>query len=90
MLPYKSHKDDNNTETKARLVVKGFMQRKGVNCNQAAAPKPASASVKTVLAVAHKMGFTIHHRDIKQVYTNAKLDCKIVTKRPGGCELSGN
>ena len=24
------------------------------------------------------MGFTIYHRDVKQAYTKAKLDCKIV------------
>ena len=61
-----------------------------MNYNQTATPTPAAASVKTVLAVANQMGFTIYHLDVKQAYTKAKLDCKIVTKLPGGCgELSG-
>ena len=35
------------------------------------------------------MGFTIYHLDVKQAYTRAKLDCKIVMKLPGRCgELS--
>ena len=66
------------------------MQREGVNYNQTAVPTPAAAFVKTVLAVASQMGFTIYHLDVKQAYTKAKLDSKIVMKRPGGCgELSG-
>ena len=36
------------------------------------------------------MGFTIYHLDVKQAYTEAKLDCKIVMELPGGCgELCG-
>ena len=36
------------------------------------------------------MGFTIYHLDVKQAYTKARLDNKIVMKLPGGCgELSG-
>ena len=31
------------------------------------------------------MGFTIYHLNIKQAYTKAKLDCKIVMKLPRGC-----
>ena len=90
VLSYKSDKDGSITKTKARLVAKGFMQREGVNYNQTAAPTPAAASVKTVLAVANQTGFTIYHLDVKQAYIKAKLDCKIVIKRPGGCgELPG-
>ena len=66
------------------------MQREGVNYNQTAVPTPAAGFVKTVLAVASQMGFTIYHLDVKQAYTKAKLGCKIVMKLPGGCgELSG-
>ena len=36
------------------------------------------------------MGFTIYYLDVKQAYTKATLDCKIVMKLPGGCgEQSG-
>ena len=49
-----------------------------MNYNQTATPTPAAASVKTMLAVANQMGFTIYHLDVKQAYTKAKLDCKIV------------
>ena len=79
VLSYELDKDGNITKTNARLVAQGFMQREGVNYNHTAAP--AAASVKTVLAVANQTGFTIYHRDVKQAYTKAKLDCKIVMKR---------
>ena len=89
VLSYKSNKDGNITKTKARLVAKGFMQREGVNYLQKSAPTPAVASVKTMLVVANEMGFT-YHLNVKQAFTKAKLDCKIVMKLPGGCgELSG-
>ena len=90
VLSYKSNKDENITKTKARLVAKGFMQREGVNYLQTLAPTPAGASVKTMLVVANEMGFKTYHLDVKQAFTKAKLDCKIVIKLPGGCgELSG-
>ena len=90
VLSYKSNKDGNITKTKARLVAKGFMQREGVNYLQTSAPTPAGASVKTMLVVANKMGFKTYHLDVKQAFTKANLDCKIVMKLPGGCgELSG-
>ena len=81
VLSYELDKDGNITKTNARLVAQGFMQREGVNYNHTAVPIPAAASVKTVLAVANQTGFTIYHRDVKQAYTKAKLDCKIVIKR---------
>ena len=90
VLSYKPNKDGNTTKTKARLVAKGFMQREGVNYLQTSAPTPAGASVKTVLVVANEMGFKTYHLDVKQAFTKAKLDCKIVMKLPGGYgELSG-
>ena len=73
VLSYKSDKDDNITKTRARLVAKGFMQGEGVDYTQTAAPTPAATSVKTVLAVANQMGFTIYHLDVKQAYTKANL-----------------
>ncbi|CAN0478345.1 unnamed protein product, partial [Ascophyllum nodosum] len=90
VLSYKSNKDGNITKTKARLVAKGFTQRQGVIYLQPSAPTPAGASVKTMLVVANEIGFKPYHLDVKQAFTKAKLDCKIVMKLPGGCgELSG-
>ena len=90
MLSYKSNKDGNIIKTKARLVGKGLMQREGVNYSQTSAPTPTGASVKTMLVVANEMGFKTFHLGVKQAFTKAKLDCKIVMKLPGGCgELSG-
>ena len=83
MLSYKSNKDGNITKTKARLLAKGFMQREGVNYLQTSAPTPAGASAKTMLVVANEMGFKTHHLDVKQAFTKAKPDCKIVMKLPG-------
>ena len=43
-----------------------------------------------MLVVANEMGFKTYHLDVKQAFTKAKLDCKIIMKLPGGCgELSG-
>ena len=66
------------------------MQREGVNCHQRYAPTPAAASVKMVLAVANQLKYTTYHLGVKQAFTQAKLDCKVTMKLPGGCgELSG-
>ena len=43
-----------------------------------------------MLVVANKMGFKTYYLDVKQAFTKAKLNCRIVMKLPGGCgELSG-
>ena len=46
VLPFKSHNDGQTTKTKARLVVKGFMQSEGLDYLRMSAPTPAAASVK--------------------------------------------
>ena len=66
------------------------MQREGVNYLQTSAPTPAGALVRAILVVTNEMGFKTYHLDVKQAFTKAKLDCKIVMKLRGGCgELSG-
>ena len=36
------------------------------------------------------LGVDAHHFDVKQAFTQAMLDCKVIMKLPGGCgELSG-
>ena len=66
------------------------MQREGMNYLQTSAPTPAGASVRTMWVVANEMGFKTYHLDVKQAFTKAKLDCKIIKKLSGGCgKLSG-
>ena len=61
-----------------------------MNYNQTSATTPAAASVKIVLVVANQMGYTTYHLDVKQAFTQADLDCRVVMKLPSGCgELSG-
>lgn len=66
------------------------MQIEGVNFNQTYAPTPAVTSVKIVLVWGNHMGYLTYHLDVKQAFTQAPLDYKVIMKLPGGCgELSG-
>ena len=90
VLSLKSDENGNITTPKARLVAKGFMQREGVNYLQTYAPTPATTSVKIVLVWANHMGYLTTHLDVKQAFTQAPLDYKVIMKLPGSCgELSG-
>ena len=90
VLSLKSDENGYITTPKARLVAKGFMQREGVNYLQTYAPTPATTSVKIVLVWGNHKGYTTSHFDVKQAFTQAPLDYKVIMKLPGGCgDLSG-
>ena len=66
------------------------MQREGVNYLQTYAPTPATTSVRIVLIWANHKGYLTYHFDVKQAFTQASLDFRVVMKLPGGYgELSG-
>ena len=90
MLSYKSDKDEKITKTEARLVAKGFVQRKGLDYLQTSASTPAAASVKIVGPIANEVQCEMYQLDVEQAFTKAMLDYVVYMKLPGSCgDLSG-
>ncbi|KAJ9532906.1 hypothetical protein QJQ45_010996 [Haematococcus lacustris] len=71
---------------KARLVVKGFMQREGVDFTELHAPVSKHATVRALLATAAAWDMDLEHLDVKTAFLNGYLDEEIYMKQPAGYE----
>jgi hypothetical protein len=67
---------------KARLVVKGFAQRLGVDFDDTWAPVSRLESVRSFLAVAATEKWTVHQVDVKTTFLNAELSEEIYVRLP--------
>jgi hypothetical protein len=57
---------------KARLVARGFLQREGIDFDDAFAPVARMESVQLLLALAAQEGWCVHHMNVKSVFLNFK------------------
>jgi hypothetical protein len=58
---------------KARLVARGFLQREGIDFDDAFAPVAWMESVRLLLALAAQEGWHVHHMDVKSAFLNGDL-----------------
>ena len=58
---------------KARLVVKGYAQRHGIDYDEVFAPVARLDSVRLLIALAAHEGWEVHHMDIKPAFLNGDL-----------------
>lgn len=83
---YKVKRDEHGqiAKHKARLVAHGFMQKQGINNEEAFAPMVRMEFVRLVLAVAALEHWEVHHMDIKSTFLNGELLEEVnVTQPPG-------
>lgn len=55
---------------KARLVVKGYVQKRGIDFEEVFAPVTRLKTVKLLLALAAKNEWEVHHLDVKSAFLN--------------------
>ena len=58
---------------KARLVVRGFIQREGIDFEEVFAPVARMESVRLLLALAAAKDWRVHHLDIKSAFLNGEM-----------------
>ena len=75
---------DNTPRYKARIVVKGFQQKKGINFDEIFAPVVKMTSIRTILSIAARMNLEIKHLDVKMAFLHGKLDEDIYMQQPKG------
>ena len=75
---------------KARLVAQGFNQRYGIDYEETFSPVVRFESVRTVLALAAKLGFKLHQMDIKTAFLNGELEEEIFMRQPEAFIEEGN
>ena len=75
---------DKNIIFRARLVVKGFEQKYGIDFSETYAPVTTNDTIRTVLAHAAFKGNHIHQLDVKTAFLNANLSEEIFIEIPDG------
>eukprot|EP00253_Pinus_taeda_P034357 PITA_34357 len=58
---------------KARFVARGFSQVEGIDYDDTFAPITRYSSIRSMLALSAKMGWKIHHMDVKSAFLNGQI-----------------
>lgn len=72
---------------KARLVVKGYLQRANVDYGETYAPVARMPTIRMLLSVGMKYDLEIHHMDVKTAFLNGFIQEDIYLKVPDGIEV---
>jgi hypothetical protein len=72
---FKVKKDEqgNVLRHKARLVVKGYAQRQGLDYEEVFAPVARLEAIRLLLALDANQNWEVHHMDVKSVFLNGDL-----------------
>uniref|UniRef100_A0A8R7U4Q1 Reverse transcriptase Ty1/copia-type domain-containing protein n=1 Tax=Triticum urartu TaxID=4572 RepID=A0A8R7U4Q1_TRIUA len=80
----KKDADGNVVKHKARLVVKGYAQRQGVDFDEVFAPVARMETVRVLIALAAHAGWPVHHMDVKSAFLNGDLAKEVFVHQPEG------
>jgi hypothetical protein len=74
---------------KARLVVKGFRQRKGIDFDEIFSPVVKMSSIRVVLSLAASLDLEIEQMDVKTAFLHGDLEEEIYMEQPEGFKVKG-
>ena len=75
---------------KARLVVKGYAQKQGVDFDEVYAPVARMEAIRLLLALAAHEAWEVHHMDVKSAFLNGELQEEVYVQQPPGFTDMGN
>lgn len=71
---------------KARLVVRGFMHKAGIDYGEVFAPVARMETIRLVVSIASLRNWKIHQMDVKSAFLNSQLEEEVFVKQPPGFE----
>jgi len=74
---------------KTRFVVRGFSGVEGIDYDETFAPTARYTSIRSIMAIATKMGWKIHQKDVKTSFFNGLIEEEIYIEQPHGFKVSG-
>ena len=74
---------DSNKQYKARLVVKGFQNKEGIDYNEIFSPVVKLTTIRTVLALVARDNFYLEHIDVKTTFLHDDLENEIYIATTG-------
>ncbi|GJR20718.1 putative RNA-directed DNA polymerase [Tanacetum coccineum] len=74
---------------KARLVVKGFSQKRGIDFDEIFSPVVKMGSIRVVLGLAASLDLEVEQMDVKTAFLHGDLDKEIYIKQPEGFQVKG-
>lgn len=88
---YRVKHESNSTSSryKAKLVVKGYSQRKGVDFNEIFSLVVKMSSIRIVLSLTSTLDLEVEQMDVKTVFLHGDLEEEIYMKQPDGFYVEG-
>jgi hypothetical protein len=75
---------------KARVVVKGYEQRRGTDYDEVFAPVARHDTVRLLIALAAHRGWEVHHLDVKSAFLNGDLFEEVFVEQLAAFILKGS
>jgi hypothetical protein len=72
---------------KERFVAHGFSQKEGINYEETFSPIYRYTSIRTIIALAAKMKWKLHHMDVKTTFLNGVIEEEVYIEKPQGFEV---
>ena len=74
---------------KARFVARGFSQVESIDYDETFAPVARYTSIRTIMAIATEMGWSIHQMDVKTAFLKGILEEEVYIEQPQGLRCLG-
>lgn len=74
---------------KARLVVKGFSQKKGIDFDETFSPVAKMSSIRNVLGLAASLDLEVEQMDVKTAFLHGDLEEEIYMEQPHSFKVKG-